>query len=226
MGFFSNDKITKELLEKILSGVEDIAKVQKEQALKLDSIEKAQKKLSKEIKEVEQRVSKIEKSVFSNFNDILTQSKLLMERLKTILNSNFTIEKNLAILPKLKSLLDNMNKQIQITPLNNIDFENLNDSEKLLLAMVKEIEKITAKSSKDLGELIDKSARDVVTAVGKKIDNKETELNNQIVDNLEIVQHNLKLAIYSRNSNGVSADQIRKIVREETRLPGSRNSYL
>ena len=227
MGLFSSDKITKELLEKIASGVEAIAKTQEKQAIKLDSIEKAQKELSAKVEELDNKLSTLEDLTAKNFSNVIAQTELLLERLEFINRKYSSIENYLKILPRIKSLIDNMNEQIQLTPLKEIEFDNLSDSEKLLITMVKEIEKVTQKSSKELGNLIDKSTRDVVTAVRKKIDDKKTELNNQIVDNLETIQSNLELAIHnSRSRNSLSIDQIRRVVKEETRLPGSRNSYL
>ena len=227
MGLFSSDKITKELLEKIASGVEAIAKTQEKQAIKLDSIEKAQKELSAKVEELDNRLSTLEDLTAKNFSNVIAQTELLLERLEFINRKYSSIENYLKILPRIKSLIDNMNEQIQLTPLKEIEFDNLSDSEKLLITMVKEIEKVTQKSSKELGNLIDKSTRDVVTAVRKKIDDKEAELHNGIVRNLKTLEGNLKLAIHnSRSRNSLSIDQIRRVVKEETRLPGSRNSYL
>ena len=192
----------------------------------VENISNKQEAHSSKLDEIDKRLSSLEDLTAKNFSSITAQTELLLERLESINRNNYSVKEQLKILPRIKFLIDSMNEQIQLTPLNEIEIDNLSDSDKLLVAMVKEIEKITQKSSKELGNLIDKSARDVVTAVGKKVDNKKTELNNQIVDNLEIVQRNLEQAIYSRNRNGVSVDQIRSIVKEETRRPGSRNSYL
>ena len=193
----------------------------------VENISNKQEAHSSKLDEIDKRLSSLEDLTAKNFSSITAQTELLLERLESINRNNYSVKEQLKILPRIKFLIDSMNEQIQLTPLNEIEIDNLSDSDKLLVAMVKEIEKITKNHTEYLAEAINRGARGVVRDVGKKVDDKETELHNGIVYNLRILEGNLERAIYKRRSSGgVSADQIRSIVKEETRRPGSRNSYL
>jgi len=205
MAFLSGSKITNEhqkMLELVLEKITDIAEKQVELDKKIDSINS--------------RVEKLETLMLDNFKNVLTQVESLIKRLEKINDDNSIIKQATSAIPIVRRLVTSINEQIKLTPIKNVELDNMPEAQKVLIAMVKEIEKITDKSKEELEKFF-----------VKKLSEKEIQLNNRMVESLEILEDNLEIVI-NKNSkmNKSNLNELERSIKNATRNPASRNSYL
>jgi len=205
MAFLSGSKITNEhqkMLELVLEKITDIAEKQVELDKKIDSINS--------------RVEKLETLMLDNFKNVLTQVESLIKRLEKINDDNSIVKQATSAIPIVRRLVTSINEQIKLTPIENVELDNMPEAQKVLIAMVKEVEKVTDKSKEELEKFF-----------VKKLSEKKSELNNNLVKSLRALQYNLERAVGESSAKSKNhLNELERSIKNATRNPASRNSYL
>jgi len=209
---FLGPKITNEhqkMLELALEKITDVA--EKQEMLDKNIVEQGKK-----IDSIDSRVAKLETLMLENFKNVLTQAELLTERLKTINENNLTIKQATSAIPIVRRLVTSINEQIKLTPIKNVELDDMPEAQKVLIAMVKEVEKVTDKSKEELEKFF-----------VKKLSEKKSELNNQLVKSLKALQYNLERAVGESSAKSKNhLYELERSIKNATRNPASRNTYL
>ena len=224
MGLFGNkaEQNILSFLEKISDKIDSLdSKVEKIQA-----VQEEQERAIKAIDNINESLSNIENILETNFKTIIEQIEITVDKLGRISSAIRLYGTPVDLLPGINKLLKDIHKQINLLPPSQIDLEKASDTQKTYVYMMNNIEK----AIKESRELLDRSIAINRQKVIEGVNSKSLDYTNQLVANLDIVQVNLMSAIYeaaeqNRNKN-IDYEQIKQIVRNETRPAGSRNSYL
>jgi phage-related protein len=199
---------------------------------KLDDIDKNVTKIKatqveqgKAIGSIDKRLSNIEKLLEANFNKVFTQTEMLANRLKTITANIQKFDRPAELIPLINRLLNDIKSQINLMPPSQLDINSASDEQKAYIYIMSKIEKAIEDSRVKLDKSIALSGENIV----KGVNTKSFDYANQLAENMNGIQRTLYNAIYkasSRNSSNIQLEDIKQIVRNETRPAGSSNSYL
>ena len=227
-GLFNRSRITNEHQEMIKEALDKLDKLDKIDEIdrNVKEIKAAQEEQGRAIENIDKRLSNIEKLLETNFETVITQVELLADKLTRISNAIRLYGATVDLLPGINRLLKDIHKQINLLPPSQIDLEKASDTQKAYVYMMSQIEK----AIKDSREMLDRSIAINRQKVIEGVNSKSLDYANQLVANLDSVQVNLMSVIYEtakqNKSRNIDYEQIKQIIRNETRPAGSRNSYL
>jgi len=228
MGLFGNkaEQNILSFLEKISDKIDSLdSKVEKIQAVQEEQ-EQAIKTINKQLEQMDNKSLNTKIDIQKIIEDVLSKVKTLSKEISRISSSTRDIDRLIEYMPTLSKMVNDIHKQINLMPPSQLDFEKANDEQKSYIVMVESIIRAIEDSRKKLDKSIVLSEKSIV----KEVNAKSFDFANQLAENMNGIQVNLMSAIYEtagqNNTNKIQLDDIKQIVRNETRPAGSSNSYL
>jgi chromosome segregation ATPase len=213
-------------LEKISDKMDSLDnKIEKLQAVQ-EKQEQAIKTINKQLEQMDNKSLNTKIDIQKIIEDVLSKVKTLSKEISRISSSTRDIDRLIEYMPTLSKMVNDIHKQINLMPPSQLDFEEANDDQKSYIVMVDSIIRAIEDSRKKLDDYIFTNRKDIIEAVNAK----SLDYANQLTRNINQLQDNLFSVIYEtagqNRGNSIDYEQIKQIIRNETRPAGSRNSYL
>ena len=213
-------------LEKISDKIDSLDnKIEKLQAVQEEQ-ERAIKTINKQLEQMDNKSSNTKIDIQKIIEDVLSKVKTLSKEISRISSSTRDIDRLIEYMPTLSKMVNDIHKQINLMPPSQIDTDSASDEQKAYIYMMSKIEKAIEDSRKKLDKSIVLSEKSIV----KEVNAKSFDFANQLAENMNGIQRTLYNAIYKaagqNRNNNIDYEEIKQIVRNETRPAGSSNSYL
>jgi len=213
-------------LEKISDKIDSLDnKIEKLQAVQEEQ-ERAIKTINKQLEQMDNKSLNTKIDIQKIIEDVLSKVKTLSKEISRISSSTRDIDRLIEYMPTLSKMVNDIHKQINLMPPSQIDTDSASDEQKAYIYMMSKIEKAIEDSRKKLDKSIVLSEKSIV----KEVNAKSFDFANQLAKNMNGILETLYNAIYeasNKNKNStIQLDDIKQIVRNETRPAGSSNSYL